>query len=456
MIKNGTLFPMLVISLLLIINNINYSFANTNKNDIFPDAPFINDPFPDDNESCEQSIGLYYIFYNNIIFNKNIQDTEKENIIQYLLNMLKDRFYFRCVNKGELPIYKMNNKNVTKNEFWVSIKKEIEQFGYSYNREKINTVLQKKENNLFPDDNELCADNKDLISVVLNENINDGSKSQILENINKLKDDFYFQCVKDQPPVYKLKNNKITKSEYVLSLKKELARLRDEYNKENNKITYSIGDQKDLINFETFKSVIKENPNKYQLPRKIGDKCDFVTLGRYVYNGDGQDIKCNCNIVTKVIYIVNNKETTDYEMALLSTYNLLKKQNENLINNKAIDSGSSVSLSFSPLKDDCVIDSKKDTPSTDKYQSSIYNNNYTFTKVLRLGSNNNEVKELQKFLNNNGYIVSKKGNGSKGNESTYLGQTTASALRKYQKNNKLKITGRMDTATIESINKYNK
>ncbi|MCI5108645.1 MAG: peptidoglycan-binding protein [Candidatus Pacebacteria bacterium] len=57
---------------------------------------------------------------------------------------------------------------------------------------------------------------------------------------------------------------------------------------------------------------------------------------------------------------------------------------------------------------------------------------YTFTQDLTVGSTGEEVRQLQMFLNNNGYTVAASGAGSAGSESTYFGSLTAAALAKYQ------------------------
>lgn len=59
---------------------------------------------------------------------------------------------------------------------------------------------------------------------------------------------------------------------------------------------------------------------------------------------------------------------------------------------------------------------------------------YTFTKDLYIGSQNTEVKELQKFLNNYSLVtqISPFGAGSLNNETDYFGQLTKTALRKFQ------------------------
>ena len=56
----------------------------------------------------------------------------------------------------------------------------------------------------------------------------------------------------------------------------------------------------------------------------------------------------------------------------------------------------------------------------------------TFTRTLILGSTGSDVKALQQFLNNHGYIVASTGNGSKGYETTYYGPATAAAISRFQ------------------------
>ena len=55
-----------------------------------------------------------------------------------------------------------------------------------------------------------------------------------------------------------------------------------------------------------------------------------------------------------------------------------------------------------------------------------------FTKSLTLGSNDEQVKLLQQFLNFRGFPVAATGVGSIGNETTYFGPATRAALAKFQ------------------------
>lgn len=58
---------------------------------------------------------------------------------------------------------------------------------------------------------------------------------------------------------------------------------------------------------------------------------------------------------------------------------------------------------------------------------------YQFTRDLELGDEGADVKELQKYLNQAGFVVASSGAGSAGHETTYFGPATQSALIKFQK-----------------------
>ncbi len=57
---------------------------------------------------------------------------------------------------------------------------------------------------------------------------------------------------------------------------------------------------------------------------------------------------------------------------------------------------------------------------------------FSFTRDLELGMKGADVRELQKFLNANGFIITESGDGSPGNETQYFGGFTRAALAKYQ------------------------
>ncbi|HPS21288.1 MAG TPA: FG-GAP-like repeat-containing protein [Candidatus Paceibacterota bacterium] len=82
---------------------------------------------------------------------------------------------------------------------------------------------------------------------------------------------------------------------------------------------------------------------------------------------------------------------------------------------------------------------------------------FTFTKNLKYLQIDNEVKELQKFLNTHGYQVSTTGAGSLGNETTKFGSLTQKALIKFQLANKISPAigyfGPITRALVNSLNR---
>ncbi len=77
---------------------------------------------------------------------------------------------------------------------------------------------------------------------------------------------------------------------------------------------------------------------------------------------------------------------------------------------------------------------------------------YTFLRNLRLKNTGEDVKELQKYLNAHGFIIATTGNGSLGNESTYFGLRTKTALMKFQKSKGLVPDGIMGPITRAALN----
>ncbi len=81
---------------------------------------------------------------------------------------------------------------------------------------------------------------------------------------------------------------------------------------------------------------------------------------------------------------------------------------------------------------------------------------FSFTQNLTPGMTSLEVKELQKYLNRNGFILAKSGPGSPGNETTFFGNLTKLALLNFQIENKIPTTnGVFDLNTREFLNKNN-
>ncbi|KKR45577.1 MAG: hypothetical protein UT80_C0033G0007, partial [Parcubacteria group bacterium GW2011_GWC1_40_13] len=77
----------------------------------------------------------------------------------------------------------------------------------------------------------------------------------------------------------------------------------------------------------------------------------------------------------------------------------------------------------------------------------------SFTLDLKVGSRGTEVTNLQKSLNTDSRTqVASSGAGSPGNESSYFGALTKSAVMKYQIIKGISATGMVDAATRASLN----
>ena len=72
---------------------------------------------------------------------------------------------------------------------------------------------------------------------------------------------------------------------------------------------------------------------------------------------------------------------------------------------------------------------------------------FEFTRDLKPGMDGNDVKELQKYLNNNGFPLAQTGVGSKGYETNFFGPLTKVALAKFQ-NAKLQTS--LDTTKLKT------
>jgi hypothetical protein len=99
-----------------------------------------------------------------------------------------------------------------------------------------------------------------------------------------------------------------------------------------------------------------------------------------------------------------------------------------------------VDLTISQLSFEGVPTSPVENPDKEKFPEAapsipetIQLSAYVFTRDLKLGMSDDDVKALQKYLNASGFLVARSGNGSLENESTYFGMRTKLALIKFQK-----------------------
>ena len=79
----------------------------------------------------------------------------------------------------------------------------------------------------------------------------------------------------------------------------------------------------------------------------------------------------------------------------------------------------------------------------------------TFTRILKLNILGDDVKILQQWLNNHGYIVTSTGLGSLNNETTKFGPLTKKAVIAFQKANNLDPDGIVGPLTLAKMNSLN-
>lgn len=58
---------------------------------------------------------------------------------------------------------------------------------------------------------------------------------------------------------------------------------------------------------------------------------------------------------------------------------------------------------------------------------------FRFSRPLSQGMDGPDVRELQRFLNTQGFVLSEQGGGSPGNETNFFGTLTVEAVKRYQK-----------------------
>ena len=71
------------------------------------------------------------------------------------------------------------------------------------------------------------------------------------------------------------------------------------------------------------------------------------------------------------------------------------------------------------------------------YAKNSNQTDYQFSQDLKIGMTSEEVRELQRYLNTHGFVVTENGLGSPNNETNFFGQLTKAALIKFQQANKI-------------------
>lgn len=81
------------------------------------------------------------------------------------------------------------------------------------------------------------------------------------------------------------------------------------------------------------------------------------------------------------------------------------------------------------------------TPAATATATKASKSSAVFTKNLKAGYSDSQVKLLQRFLNNSGFKLAASGAGSAGKETSYFGSLTKKALIRFQKANQNKVAG---------------
>ena len=94
------------------------------------------------------------------------------------------------------------------------------------------------------------------------------------------------------------------------------------------------------------------------------------------------------------------------------------------------------------------------TTSNTENKTTINTTKYIFKHNLKLGMTVSDIKELQKYLNTNSFLVAQTGAGSIGHETNYFGGLTKKAVIKFQLANGLEGDGIVGPKTREYINSH--
>lgn len=166
--------------------------------------------------------------------------------------------------------------------------------------------------------------------------------------------------------------------------------------------------------------------------KKIGSYPTKITEGTIICDG----IKEEC--VDKDV----EQKTTYYYGVYAVDQSFITSQvvtvSGSLVNEMKVNPASSVTSKITHSTPEALPWGTREVAST---PTSGITNTFFFTKTLKLGSTDDDVLFLQKYLNTHGFVISITGGGSKGFETKLFGPATEKALKVYQCSKKIVCEG---------------
>jgi len=199
--------------------------------------------------------------------------------------------------------------------------------------------------------------------------------------------------------------------------------------------------------------------SKVSLTGKVGEtitySLKFKNIGNYVWRKSGtnqiilkiKNDKTNLVAASMTESVVNVGSTGEFKLSVKIPADTSKVVYVMYV--KSYDqeiSGSEIEMTLST---NGSIDAS--SVSTVKTVASV---NSIVTKSYKLYDQSSEIKKLQQFLNNNGFVIATSGVGSKGRETDTFGPATVKALTAFQNKYNLKTPGTLTSETISFINSF--
>lgn len=259
-----------------------------------------------------------------------------------------------------------------------------------------------------------------------------------------LPEGFSLSCVKGNRVNYSLNGKAVTEQEFSSAAVASVFSLSS---LENAAAKFKVSMEKVVSqSFEDFVKDLKSNTGVLEV-FFIGSKCDGDYKIKAVMNKKGQSVECENNKVVAAKFILNDKEVTETEY-LKNMYienqseakdilNAYKKSEEDFA--KGIVKTCFTSDPNSNFCEGKNKSSEPKTPTSTKQNPKPI----SLKKSLKLGSRDPQVRIIQDILYTKGYL--------KNTPNGYFGKGTLQAVKDYQRDNNLIVTGVVGNMTFEHV-----